>query len=213
MNKEEMTASERWNSKYAGSDFFYGRESNDFLKVASGSIKPGARILSLGEGEGRNAVFLARRGHRVTCVDASSVARDKALSFAREAGVEIGYEVMDLEAIDFQKVWRDGSFDAVVAIWCHLPSRRRSELHAQISKWLARDGVFILEAYTPEQLKNGTGGPKEIDLLYRPDDVRKELCELTLELFQTVERDIHEGPGHNGKSATLQVIGRNVNSY
>lgn len=213
MKTKEMTASERWNSKYADTEFYYGREPNDFLKVVSGIIRPGARVLSLGEGEGRNAVFLARRGHRVTCVDASSVARDKALSLAREAGVEIGYEVMDLEAIELQKVWPEGSFDAIVAVWCHLPSRRRGELHAQVSKWLARDGVFILEAYTPEQLKNGTGGPKETDLLYRPDAVRLELSELKLELFQTVERDIHEGQGHHGKSATLQVIGRNVNSY
>jgi len=57
-----------WNERYAQPGFAYGTEPNEFLVSAAGRIPVGP-VLSLGEGEGRNAAYLAGLGHRVVAVD------------------------------------------------------------------------------------------------------------------------------------------------
>ena len=66
-----------WDNRYATDDFVYGTEPNDFLRHCANYI-PDGPVLCLGEGEGRNAVFLAGRGHAVTAMDQSSVGLHKA---------------------------------------------------------------------------------------------------------------------------------------
>ena len=70
----------------------YGKAPNEFFAavVAEHWPRPHApplAILSLGEGQGRNAVHLASLGHECTAVDRSSVGLAKAMGFASEAGV------------------------------------------------------------------------------------------------------------------------------
>lgn len=59
-----------WDERYASVDFACGTEPNDFLRESISRL-PKRNTLSLAEGEGRNALFLAREGHRVTPVDLS----------------------------------------------------------------------------------------------------------------------------------------------
>jgi len=66
-----------WDERYSSAGYAYGTEPNGFL-VATASRLPAGRILCLGEGEGRNAVWLARQGYEVTAVDASRVGLQKA---------------------------------------------------------------------------------------------------------------------------------------
>ena len=106
-----------WDSRFDTPDYAYGTRPNDFLVEVASRLPPGARVLSLGEGEGRNAAFLAALGHRVTAVDASEVGRDKALRLAAERGVALDYVVSDLA--DYALA--PDTWDAVVAIFCHLP--------------------------------------------------------------------------------------------
>ena len=61
-----------WDERYNSKDYIYGEEPNSFLAENIQSI-PKGKVLCLGEGEGRNAVFLARQGYEVTAVDLSSV--------------------------------------------------------------------------------------------------------------------------------------------
>lgn len=60
-----------WNDRYKGEDYVYGSAPNDFLHQHASLFRKGSRILSLAEGEGRNAVFLARQGHFVRGLDFS----------------------------------------------------------------------------------------------------------------------------------------------
>ena len=100
-----------WNEKYDPSlGFAYGVLPNDFLRACEPKIKRNANIISLGEGEGRNALFLAQQGHSVHCLDLSEVGLKKARKLADDAGFskEITTELTDLVAYDFGEEKYDG---------------------------------------------------------------------------------------------------------
>lgn len=191
-----------WDERYAQPGYAYGTEPNDFLASVAGRIPPGP-VLCLAEGEGRNAVFLARRGHSVTAVDASRVGLAKAEALAREHGVELATVVADLASYSIEP----GAWAGIVSIWCHLPQPLRARVHRAAVAGLRPGGIFVLEAYTPAQLAFGTGGPKTVELLFRLDELREELVGLELEHAVELERIIHEGTFHEGRSAVVQVLG------
>ena len=194
----------RWDERYAQSGFAYGREPNEFLAEVAERI-PSGPVLSLCEGEGRNAVFLAGRGHAVTGVDSSLIGLAKARRLAQESGLTIETRMADLlQPFDMG----DGTWAAVVAIWCHLPRPARERLYVQVHQALMPGGVFILEAYTPRQLRYGTGGPSSAALLPDLEALRSELAPLELEIGREVVRQVHEGRMHRGQSAVVQVLAR-----
>lgn len=200
-----MSTGQVWNERYKTQDMYYGDKANDFLRVASGLISPQSQVLSLGEGEGRNALFLAHLGHQMTCIDASSVAQEKAQSLFARDQLSVDYQVLEIGPESFPQ----GQWDAVIAIWFHVPGETRALVHQNLSKLLKPGGIYICEGYTPAQMAHGTGGPKDLNLLYDPPTVQQELA-ISLELFQSTERFISEGVGHHGTSATLQIVARNV---
>src|SRR6185295_8606035 len=108
-----------WNERYAGNEFAYGTEPNSFL-VQNASLLIGP-VLSLAEGEGRNAVFLASLGLDVLGVDASEVGLAKAQKLAALKGVAIRTEVADLATYEPSA----NAFGAIVSIFAHLPSALR----------------------------------------------------------------------------------------
>lgn len=193
-----------WNERYLDDTFFYGSEPNDFLKDASKLIPSGAKVLCLAEGEGRNAVYLATLGLNVTAIDQSEVGLAKLHDLAKRKNVEVRTIVADLEEYQIE----ENKWDAIVSIWCHLPSPLREKVHTACVKGLKKSGLFILEAYTPKQLDFKTGGPNNTDLLMTRNQLIKELDGLEFTTIQEIERDIHEGIGHNGMSAVVQVIAK-----
>lgn len=192
-----------WNQRYNTPEYIYGKTPNDFLVAMIDRI-PKGELLSLAEGEGRNGVFLAQQGCRVTGVDSSEVALRKARALAAECGVEITTLHRDLsELIIEPAVW-----DAVVSIFCHLPAPLRAALHRQVVQGLRPGGCLVLEAYTPRQFEFKTGGPPVIELMMDLESLRKELAGLDFEYAREIERDIHEGSYHNGRSAVVQILAR-----
>ena len=190
-----------WDQRYSASEYVYGKEPNDFLASMAGQIQPGT-TLCLADGEGRNGVFLATRGHRVTAVDSSHVGLQKANRLAVECGVSIETVHNDLAHYPILP----SAWDNIVSIFCHLPSKLRQEVHRSVVAGLRPGGHFILEAYTVNQLKFGTGGPKDEDRLMRLVDVEQELAGLHIELAQEIEREVIEGHFHDGKGAVLQIL-------
>ncbi len=193
-----------WDERYAAPGYAYGERENDFLRAHEGAIPRGGEVLCLAEGEGRNAVFLAERGHRVKAIDLSEVGLDKARALASARGVQIAAEAHDLAHYEIE----EGRWTAIVCIWMHLPAPIRERVLERVVRGLAVGGVLLLEAYTPAQLALGTGGPKDVSMLYDPDALRAQLGKLALEHFVTLEREIHEGPYHDGTSAVVQVVAR-----
>jgi SAM-dependent methyltransferase len=145
-----------WDKRYSELGFAYGKDANDFLKNENHRIPPGGKVLCLAEGEGRNAVYLAKLGYQVTAIDLSEVDLNKARVLAKENDVEIKTIVADLADFDFGI----NEWDGIVSISAHMPEPIRKRAHAQVAPSLRENGVFILEAYTYEHTQmEGIGGP------------------------------------------------------
>jgi SAM-dependent methyltransferase len=192
-----------WNERYSETGFAYGTEPNDFLVASVPQLPAKSDILCLGEGEGRNAVYLAALGHRVTAVDASGVGLAKTRVLARERQVAV--ETIEADLKDYQI--EPGSFQAIISIFCHLPPLLRKHLHRRVCDGLRPGGMFILEGYSKNQFDLDTGGPRQADLLMDLDELLLELDGLTFTHALETEREIHEGRYHNGIGAVVQLIG------
>ncbi|NGP53509.1 class I SAM-dependent methyltransferase [Thioalkalivibrio sp. XN8] len=192
-----------WDEKYSAEDYIYGTEPNRFLEEHAAELAPGD-VLSLAEGEGRNAVYLAGLGFRVTAVDHSPVGLAKARRLAADNGVEIETICADLAGYELGS----GRWDAVVSIFGHLPPEVRRQVYARIPGALKPGGILLLEAYTPEQMGRGTGGPRSADLLVTADMLREELAGLEFLHLEELEREVIEGRGHTGLSSVVQAIAR-----
>jgi SAM-dependent methyltransferase len=192
-----------WDKRYAADGYVYGTFPNEFLAAVADQIPPGP-VLCLAEGEGRNAVHLARRGYAVTAVDQSAVGLAKAAALAEKFRVPLTTTIADLAVFAITP----GAWSGIVAIFMHLPPDLRARVLAQAASGLRPGGVFILECYSPAQLAYNTGGPREVSLLPTLALLRGELTGLEILHGQELERDILEGDGHTGRGAVVQLIVR-----
>jgi SAM-dependent methyltransferase len=192
----------RWDAAYAAEEYAYGTEPNGFLVASAARIPPGP-VLCLADGEGRNGVYLAGLGHAVTSVDASARAGEKARALAAAKGVDLRTVQADLADFPIQP----DAWAGIVSIFSHLPAELRARVHAASVRGLRPGGVFLLEAYTPDQLALGTGGPPVPELLMRADVLRRELDGLDLETCRELRRTVVEGTRHRGEGAVVQVVG------
>ena len=190
-----------WDERYSTEVYAYGTTPNEFL-VENVNHIPKGKVLSLAEGEGRNAVFLAKQGYDVTAVDGSVVGLNKARKLAQENDVVVEFIHADLADYDLG----ENKWDGIVAIFCPIPSSLRKELYKKVIAGLKQNGVFLLEAYTPEQLKHGTGGGTSVDVLQTEDSLRSELAGLKFKHLAELERDVREGVYHTGIGAVVQAI-------
>jgi SAM-dependent methyltransferase len=197
MNEESF-----WNSRYANPDYIYGTEPNSFLAEHADLLEgPG---LSLSEGEGRNAVFLASRGLDMLGVDISAIGLEKARKLAASRGLSIRTAVADLATYEPAA----DHYGTVISISAHLPSAIRSRLYPLIERALKPGGVLLLESYSVNQLARDTGGPRDADLLMTTDKVRHEFPHLEPVLLREVDRKVVEGTHHTGLASVIQFIGR-----
>ncbi|MFT7879783.1 MAG: class I SAM-dependent methyltransferase [Sulfurimonas sp.] len=196
-----------WNQRYDQDAFVYGTNPNDFLEENYHTIPKGGKVLCLAEGEGRNAVFLAMQGYRVTAVDQSKVGLQKAKAFAEKNGVEIETIVSDLEHFDLgENVW-----DGIVSIFAHVPPSIRTKLHKVAQSALKKGGVILLEGFTPRQPQmSGMGGPppSQKELFMSLASLKEELYGLEFVVAQETERELSEGDHHEGLCSVVQIIGR-----
>lgn len=193
-----------WEERYGSTtEFLYGTEPNDFLAATAPTLTAGD-TLCLADGEGRNGVYLAGLGHRVTSVDLTKAGMAKAAALATERGVSLTTVVADLADYDLgTERW-----DVVVSIFAHTPPPIRRRVHGALATALRPGGTLILEAYTPDQIGRGTGGPPVPELTMDLARLDKELVGLEFEHRAECIRPVIEGPGHTGDGAVVQVIAR-----
>lgn len=190
-----------WDERYSEPDFAYGTEPNEFLVSVIARI-PKGKILSLAEGEGRNAVYLASLGYQVTGVDGSEVGLCKAQALAAERGVNIKTIHADLGEFNIEpKQW-----DGILACYCHLPSALLTLLHRDVVSGLKPGGFFVLEAFSREQLARNTGGPQSLDMLMSLEELKQELYGLDFIHAIQTEREVHEGSKHTGLASVIQIL-------
>jgi SAM-dependent methyltransferase len=191
-----------WDDRYSEDGYAYGTEPNDFVREQAHRIPQGP-VLCVAEGEGRNAVHIAGLGHAVTAVDASSVGMRKASGLAAERGLELSTVVADLSAYAVEA----GTWAGVVSVFAHVPPQVRVDLHRRLVAGLRPGGVLILEAYTPDQIGRGTGGPPVPGPMMTLEGLRTELAGLDLVIGREVVREVHEGRYHTGEAAVVQIVG------
>ncbi|ASA55059.1 class I SAM-dependent methyltransferase [Vibrio gazogenes] len=196
-----------WDDRYQVDTYIYGKEPNDFLRESvKNQAIPLGKVLCLADGEGRNSVYLAKCGYEVTAVDLSAVAIEKARQFAAEQDVSVNFIQADLDEFDLgQEKWQ-----AIVAVFCHLPPVVRQKLHQSLPISLKTNGVYLVEGYTPEQLRYRTGGPSEADMMLSRQILIQELPTLSPWYIEEREREIHEGVMHRGRSHVVQAIMKNM---
>jgi SAM-dependent methyltransferase len=197
-----LTPDQMWEARYRAADgYLYGTEPNDFVAESVVGL-PIGDALCLADGEGRNGVYLAELGHHVTSVDVAATGLAKAARLAEVRGVELITILADLADFDLG----ENRWDLIVSVFAHTPPPVRARLHAAVATALRPGGRFILEAYTPDQIGRGTGGPPIPELTMTLAGLRRELTGMTIEHGVEKTRPVIEGPGHTGDGAVVQVI-------
>ncbi|MFM1899183.1 MAG: hypothetical protein RL577_1423 [Bacteroidota bacterium] len=192
---------EFWNSRFDEAEWAYGTQANDFLRSCLHQPSQ-AKVLCLAEGQGRNAVYLAKLGFQVSALDYSAVGLERAQALAQSQGVSI--ETIQADLADYRFV--PEHWDGIVSIFGHLPSALRASVNAQLFHSLKPGGFLCMEGYHTDQLNFKTGGPGHPDLLYTVETLQQELGDKWSDfIIQKSERVIKEGPYHNGPSSTVQI--------
>jgi SAM-dependent methyltransferase len=197
-----MSTSLAWDERYAGGDFQFGEAPNLFLLSQAHRLRPGMHALAVGDGEGRNGVWLAERGLDATAVDWSAVGLAKARALADRRGVALATVTADLTRWD----WPEVRFDVIAWIFVHLPPEDRALACEGALRALAPGGLLILECFTPAQHGRRSGGPKDPALLWSRALVERHFAGLeVLELLEgTVALD--EGPRHQGPAEIVRAV-------
>jgi SAM-dependent methyltransferase len=198
-------AAATWNRRFEGDQFLFGTEPNVWLRDHASRWPVGGRILSVADGEGRNSVWLAGQGFVVDAFDVADVAVAKARQFAERAGVQVAFTIADCTTFD----WPAARYDGIAAIFIQFADPElRSWLFRRIVDALKPGGILVLQGYTPRQLEYRTGGPPFASHLYTPELLRQAFAELDMLELREYEDVVHEGAGHNGRSALIGMVAR-----
>lgn len=196
---------ERWEARFSGPDYLFGTEPNAFLRRHASRLPRGGKILAVADGEGRNGVWLAEQGFDVTSLDFSPTALAKARALAQARGVTLRTEQADLAGWP----WPPEAFDGIVAIFIQFaaPPLRRA-IFDGIKRTLRPGGVLLMQGYRPEQLGYRTGGPSSEENLYTRPLLAEAFADFAEIEIAEYDSAIHEGSGHSGMSALIDLIGR-----
>lgn len=192
-----------WNERYQQEIYSYGIHPNAFLASQLNETSETGYILLPCEGEGRNAVFAAKKGWKVDAFDYSESGFNKAQKLAKEYGVSIHYSVCDALEYDYGV----DKYDVIAFIYAHFDESARIYVHRKAVEALKKGGKIILEAFQPEQLNNNSGGPKDLRLLYTKEQLKEDFHSLNILQCEYTTINLDEGPYHQGKAEVVRLIG------
>jgi len=165
--------SRRWDERYSGAGFEWTTRPNQFVAAELAGLPPG-RALDLAAGEGRNSVWLAERGWRVTAVDFSRVGLDKGRALGAARGIDqarIQWIVADLQDHEPEP----GAFDLVLIAYFQVGTELRATVLARAAAALAPGGTLLVVGHDLTNLTEGVGGPQYPEVLYTPEAITAEL--------------------------------------
>jgi SAM-dependent methyltransferase len=192
-----------WDERFSSEEYVYGTDPNVFLKEQLAKLSPG-RLLMLGEGEGRNAVYAAKMKWKVDAVDFSDQARIKALKLAAREKVKLNYSVSDLN--DY--IPKKNYYDAIGIIFIHLDKPDVEKIFASAKEALKKGGVIICEVFSQNQLGKTSGGPKVSDLLYNLDEIANMFNGLETISLEECSVILDEGILHQGEAMVIRYVGK-----
>lgn len=190
-----------WNERYADEPSTFG-EANQFVVEHLSDLEP-QRVLDAACGQGRNAVWLAERGHDVTGVDLSDVAIGQAGRLAEHRGVEVELVAADLTEWEPER----GQFDLVLLSYLQLPPAIRTVIHRRVGAFLLPGGRVFAIAHHSDNLDHGIGGPDRPEVLYREEDLAGDFASFDIERNEAVHRAVDK-PDQKGTAIDLLFIAR-----
>lgn len=193
-----------WNERFQGEDYVFGTEPNVFIADMHKRLALTGNALAIAEGEGRNAVFLAREGMNVTVWDYAESGLNKANKLAEASGVEIRTELVDLG----EAQWTKEQWDEIICVFGHFPKELRTRTLEGVKTAVKPGGYFLTEVYSPYQIPYRSGGPQDPQFLYAPGDFLEAFADWRIVHFFMGEVVRQEGQGHQGLSHVLQFAGQ-----
>jgi SAM-dependent methyltransferase len=140
----EAPSCPEWDERFAGPEALFGDEPDRFIVAAERRLERCSTVLLLADGDARNGVFFARRGHYVTSVDVSKVAQEKGMARALRAGVRLDFVHSDCLAF-LESARR---FDGVVLSFGQFSTgRQRDLLFDLIHDRVEAGGLLILQGF------------------------------------------------------------------
>ncbi|MUT68299.1 bifunctional 2-polyprenyl-6-hydroxyphenol methylase/3-demethylubiquinol 3-O-methyltransferase UbiG [Paenibacillus sp. NEAU-GSW1] len=191
----------QWNERFGMNEYIYGEEPNAFIVEQADRFK-GKRIVAFAEGEGRNAVHLARQGYQVTAWDYAENGLKKTEQLAERFHVKVETELKDLlhDAVPSE------AYDGAFMIFGHFPKAEQKNVFDKLLAVVKPGGVIVMEVYSEDQLRYQTGGPRTADMLYHPADVLAWTSGCEVLHFFYGEQKREEGRLHTGVGHVIQTV-------
>jgi len=176
-----------WDARYRSAPLVWSAGPNALFAELTADL-PAGRALDLAAGEGRNAIWLAGRGWRVTALDFSTVALDKARQRAASAAVDVTWVAADVTATDLGRA----AYDLVSVLYLHLPPADLRDVLARAAAAVAPGGTLLVLGHDRDNLARGTGGPQDRALLYTAEDLAPAAAGLRIVRLAQVDRRVDE---------------------
>ena len=204
---DDFSPASFWDDRYDRSDYLFGTRPAGFVEQQAHRIPDGARVLAVADGEGRNSVWLAKRGLDVTAMDNSQVGLGKARALAASEGVSVDFQLADILSYG----WTADSYDVVLGVYFQFlsPDDRPAVFHG-MNAALRPGGLLMIHGFAPRQVDYGTGGPGKIENMYTLDLLHDAFPEY--EVLHEADYDAHvdSGEGHNGTAALIDFVARKL---
>jgi SAM-dependent methyltransferase len=195
---EESMDEENWDARYAESERLFSANADGSLVELVTGLPPGT-ALDVGAGEGRNSLWLADAGWKVTAIDTSSMALTRLREQATDVGLDITTEVADMT--DFLS--RRKRFDLIVLANLHADPDERDRLFARVPASLRAGGHLFLVGHHVDSL--GIAGPPQRERLYTEEHLRSAFP--SLELIGLERREGRHGDtGHPSIDVVLWAV-------
>jgi len=183
-----------WDERYSQTDLIYGKEPNQYFKEIIDKLEPG-KLFMPGDGEGRNSIYAAKNNWKVTSVDFSSVAINKAKLYSEHDDVNV--EIINSDLLEYK--YPQNYYDAAGIIFLHLQSPEKEIIHENIADSIKPGGSIIIEVFSNDQLRHGSGGPRNKNALYSIEEIAEyyknfDPIELTEKQIELKESKSHWGP-------------------
>lgn len=200
-----------WDTRYKQDAYVYGTLPNAFFKDTMDRYKPTGKLLLPAEGEGRNAVYAAKKGLNVYAFDTSIEGKNKAIKLAERHNVTINYEVGDFFNLKLVTM----TFDVAALIFAHFTTDIVSDYHKKISDLLKPNGLLILEGFSKnhiefQKVNPNAGGPKNVEMLFSKEMIARDFPNFEVLKLEEVEDTLEEGEFHKGKVKLIRFIGRKI---
>jgi SAM-dependent methyltransferase len=198
----------RWNEKYAAEELVFGTTPNEFLARQAPLYKPGGKILCVGDGEGRNGVWLAEEGFHVLSIDGARNGVEKAIRQAEIRGVSERFTGECADLLNWH--WPTELFDGVACYHLYFMPDERKIMHQAMMDSLKDNGLFTLEVFHPDHVGRGCGGPALKELCYRAQDLEDDFKAYQILHLEECERELAPSSFHDGGiAAVTRIVVRN----